>query len=190
MLNQRIKGLYGITPDKDLNIALIENAIKKHKVNILQYRRKIQDEKRKLDEATQLLELCLQHNTLFIVNDDVNLCKKIGADGVHLGQNDVDVSSARNLLGKKFIIGVSCHNDLELALEAEKNGANYIALGAVFKSKTKPNAAYCSFSTIQNIKSNINIPIVGIGGITFENQQSVLDAGCNSIAMIEGLFGH
>ena len=115
MLNQRIKGLYGITPDKDLNIALIENAIKKHKVNILQYRRKIQDEKRKLDEATQLLELCLQHNTLFIVNDDVNLCKKIGADGVHLGQNDVDVSSARHLLGKKFIIGVSCHNDLELA---------------------------------------------------------------------------
>ena len=103
MLNQRIKGLYGITPDKDLNIALIENAIKKHKVNILQYRRKIQDEKRKLDEATQLLELCLQHNTLFIVNDDVNLCKKIGADGVHLGQNDVDVllqdiCLARNLL--------------------------------------------------------------------------------------------
>ena len=190
MLNQRIKGLYGITPDKDLNIALIENAIKKHKVNILQYRRKTQDEKRKLDEATQLLELCLQHNTLFIVNDDVNLCKKIGADGVHLGQNDVDVTSARSLLGKKFIVGVSCHNDLELALEAEKNGANYIALGAVFKSKTKPNAAYCSHSTIQNIKSNINIPIVGIGGITFENQQSVLDAGCNSIAMIEGLFGH
>ena len=190
MLNQRIKGLYGITPDKDLNITLIENAIKKHKVNILQYRRKIQDEKRKLDEATQLLELCLQHNTLFIVNDDVNLCKKIGADGVHLGQNDVDVPSARSLLGEKYIIGVSCYNNIELAIEAEKNGANYIALGAVFKSKTKPNAAYCSLSTIQNIKSNINIPIVGIGGITFENQQSVLDAGCNSIAMIEGLFGH
>ena len=102
----------------------------------------------------------------------------------------MDISSARSLLGKKFIIGVSCHNNLELALEAEKNGANYIALGAVFKSKTKPNADYCSFSTIQNIKSNINIPIVGIGGITFENQQRVLDVGCNSIAMIEGLFGH
>ena len=190
MLNQRIKGLYGITPDKDLNIALIENAIKKHKVNILQYRRKIQDEKRKLDEATQLLELCLQHNTLFIVNDDVNLCKKIGANGVHLGQNDVDVHSARSELGDKFIIGVSCYNNLELAIEAENNGADYIALGAIFKSSTKPDAAYCSLSTIQNIKRNINIPIVGIGGVTFENQQSVLDAGCDSIAMIEGLFGH
>jgi len=190
MLNKRIKGLYGITPNNDLDIALIENVFKKHKINILQYRHKTLDEKQKLDEATQLLELCLQHNTLFIVNDDVNLCKKIGADGVHLGQNDVDAHSARNRLGKGFIIGVSCHNDLELAVEAEKNGANYIALGAVFKSKTKPNAAYCSLSTIHNIKSNINIPIVGIGGITFENQQSVLDAGCNSIAMLEGLFIH
>ena len=189
MLNQRIKGLYGITPDKDLNIALIENAIKKHKVNILQYRRKNQDEKRKLDEATQLLELCLQHNTLFIVNDDVNLCKKISADGVHLGQNDVDVNSARSQLGEKFIIGVSCYNNLELAVEAEKNGADYIALGAIFKSTTKPNAASCSLSTIQNIRKKINIPIVGIGGITFDNQKSALDAGCNSIAMIEGLFG-
>jgi len=190
MLNQRIKGLYGITPDKDLDITLIKNAIKKHKLNILQYRRKTQDEKRKLDEATQLLELCLQHNTLFIVNDDVNLCKKIGANGVHLGQNDVDVQSARSALGDKFIIGVSCYNNLKLAIEAEKNGADYIALGAVFKSSTKPDAAYCSLSTIQNIKHNINIPIVGIGGVTFENQQSVLDAGCDSIAMIEGLFGH
>ncbi len=190
MLDQRIQGLYGITPNNNLNIALIERIFNEHKVNILQYRHKTNNDKLKLEEAKRLLELCLQHNTLFIVNDDVNLCKKIGADGVHLGQNDVDVSSARSLLGKKFIIGVSCHNDLELALEAEKNGANYIALGAVFKSKTKPNAAYCSHSTIQNIKSNINIPIVGIGGITFENQQSVLDAGCKSIAMIEDLFGH
>ena len=190
MLNQRIKGLYGITPDKDLDITLIENAIKKHKVNILQYRRKNKDEKNKLDEATKLLELCIQHNTLFIVNDDVNLCKIIGADGVHLGQNDVDVRYARNQLGKKSIIGVSCYNNLELAIEAENNGADYIALGAIFKSSTKPDAAYCSLSTIQNIKRNINIPIVGIGGVTFENQQSVLDAGCDSIAMIEGLFGH
>ena len=190
MLNQRIKGLYGITPDKVLDINAIENAIKKHKVNILQYRNKTQDEKRKLEEATQLLKLSKRYNTLFIVNDDVKLCKKIGADGVHLGQNDVDIHTARSQLGEKFIIGVSCYNNIELAIEAENNGADYIALGAIFKSSTKPNAAYCSLSKIQNIKSSINIPIVGIGGITFENQQSVLDAGCDSIAMIEGLFGH
>ena len=190
MLNQRIKGLYGITPNKNLNISIIEKAFNEHRINILQYRHKTLDEKLKIKEAKKLLKLCKQYNTLFIINDDVNLCEKVGADGVHLGQNDIDINSARSRLGKKFIIGISCHNDLELALKAQKNGANYIALGAVFKSNTKPNAAYCSFSKIQNIKSNINIPIVGIGGITFENQQSVLDAGCNSIAMIEGLFGH
>ena len=190
MLNKRIKGLYGITPNNNLDIALIENVFKKHKINILQYRHKILDENQKLDEAKELLKLCSQYNTLFIINDDINLCENVKADGIHLGQNDVDVHSARNRLGKNFIIGVSCHNNLELALEAEKNGANYIALGAIFKSKTKPNASYCSLSMIQDINRNINIPIVGIGGITFENQQSVLDAGCSSIAMIEGLFGH
>ena len=190
MLNQRIKGLYGITHNKHLDMKLIERVFNKHKINILQYRHKIKNDKLKLEEAKKLLKLCQQYNTLFIINDDINLCENVKADGIHLGQNDVDVHSARNRLGKNFIIGVSCHNNLELALKAEKNGANYIALGAIFKSKTKPNAAYCSFSTIQNIKSNINIPIVGIGGITFENQQSVLDAGCNSIAMIDGLFGH
>ena len=190
MLDQRIKGLYGITPNKNLNISLIENAFKEHIINVLQYRHKTINEKLKLKEAKLLLELCKRYNTLFIINDDINLCDKVGADGVHLGQNDIDINSARHQLGEKFIIGVSCHNSLELAKEAENNGANYIALGAIFKSTTKPNATYCSLSTIQNIKNNINIPIVGIGGITFENQQSVLDAGCNSIAMIEGLFGH
>ena len=190
MIDQRIKGLYGITPNKNLNLALIENVFKKHRINILQYRHKTQDEKLKIEEAKLLHEVCKRYNTLFIINDDINLCEKVEADGVHLGQNDIDVHSARNQLGEKFIIGLSCHNNLKLAIKAENSGASYIALGAIFKSTTKPNANICSLSTIQNIKSNINIPIVGIGGITFENQQSALDAGCNSIAMLEGLFGH
>jgi len=76
MLNQRIQGLYAITPDKGFDITLIENTIKKHKVNILQYRRKNLDIKNKLDEANKLFELCKQHNTLFIINDDINLCQK------------------------------------------------------------------------------------------------------------------
>ena len=188
MLNQRIKGLYGITPDIDLNITLIENAIKKHKVNILQYRRKIQDEKRKLDEATQLLELCLQHNTLFIVNDDINLCEKVGADGVHLGQNDTSINTAREQLGEKAIIGVSCYNQLQLAVEAEEMGANYVAFGALFNSITKPTASGCPLSIIKTAKEKIKLPIVGIGGITFENQRLAFQAGCDAVAMLNGLF--
>ena len=188
MLNQRIQGLYGITPDKELNIDLIERAIKKHNIKILQYRRKAVNIKNKAEEAKQLLNLCLEHNTLFIVNDDVNLCHKVGAHGVHIGQNDIDTKSAREKLGDKFIIGVTCHNSIGLALEAEQNGADYVALGAIFKSKNKPKAIQCSFSQVAKIRKNISIPIVGIGGINLKNQHSVYQAGCSSVAMINSLF--
>ena len=188
MLNKRIQGLYGITPDKDLNIDLIENAIKKHNIKILQYRRKAVNIKNKAEEAKQLLNLCLEHNTLFIVNDDVNLCEKVGAHGIHIGQSDIDTISAREILGDKFIIGVTCHNSLELALKAEQNGADYIALGSIFKSKNKPKAIHCSLSKVEEIKNNISIPIVGIGGINLKNQHLLYQSGCSSVAMIDGLF--
>ena len=188
MLNQRIQGLYGITPDKDLNIDLIENAIKKHSINILQYRRKAVNTKTKVEEAKKLLNLCLEHNTLFIVNDDINLCQKVGAHGLHLGQDDLNAKSARESLGNQFIIGVTCHNSLDLAIQAEQNGADYIALGAIFKSNNKPNAIHCSLSRIEEIKKYISIPIVGIGGINLKNQDNVYRSGCSSVAMIDGLF--
>ena len=188
MLNQRIQGLYGITPDKDLNIDLIENAIKKHNIKILQYRRKAVNIKNKAEEAKQLLNLCIEHNTLFIVNDDINLCQEVGADGIHIGQDDMNVKSVREKLGDESIIGVSCHNSLELALEAELNGADYVALGAIFKSKNKPKAIQCTLSQVTEIKKNISIPIVGIGGINLKNQHYVYQAGCSSVAMIDGLF--
>ena len=189
MLDQRIQGLYGITPNNNLNIALIERIFNEHKVNILQYRHKTNNDKLKLEEAKQLLELCLQHNTLFIVNDDINLCEKVGADGIHIGQSDINARLARAALGKKFIIGVTCHDSLKLAIDAENNSADYIALGAIFHSINKPKAIHCPLSKINNIKKNINIPIVGIGGINFENQSLAYDAGCDAVAMIDGLFG-
>ena len=104
MLNQRIHGLYGITPDKNLNIDIIENAIKKHHINILQYRRKAVNIENKAKEAKKLLNLCIEHNTLFIVNDDMNLCEKVGAHGIHIGQSDISAKMVREALGEKFII--------------------------------------------------------------------------------------
>ena len=188
MLDQRIQGLYGITPNNNLNIALIEREIAEHQVNILQYRHKTNDDQLKLNEAQQLLDLCLTHNTLFIVNDDINLCEKVGADGVHLGQNDTPIKTAREQLGEKAIIGMSCYNQLQLAFEAEEMGANYVAFGALFNSISKPTASYCPLSVIKSAKEQIKLPIVGIGGITFENKKLAFAAGCDAVAMLNGLF--
>ena len=188
MLDQRIQGLYGITPNNNLNIALIERVITEHQVNILQYRHKTNDDQLKLNEAQQLLDLCLTHNTLFIVNDDINLCEKVGADGVHLGQNDTPINTAREQLGEKAIIGVSCYNQLQLAFDAEEMGANYVAFGALFDSITKPNASRCNLSVIKSAKEKLNLPIVGIGGINFENKRLAFESGCDAVAMLNGLF--
>ena len=188
MLDQRIQGLYGITPNNNLNIALIERIFNEHKVNILQYRHKTNNNKLKLEEAKQLHELCLQYNTLFIVNDDINLCEKVGADGVHLGQNDTSINIAREQLGEKAIIGLSCYNQLQLAFDAYEMGANYVAFGALFHSISKPTAIECPLSLIKTAKEKIKLPIVGIGGITFENQRLAFLAGCDAVAMLNGLF--
>ena len=188
MLDQRIQGLYGITPNNNLNIALMERVITEHQVNILQYRHKTNDDQLKLNEAQQLLDLCLTHNTLFIVNDDINLCEKVGADGVHLGQNDTSVHTAREQLGEKAIIGVSCYNQLQLAFEAKAMGASYVSFGVLFTSTTKPTASHCPLSFIKSAKEKIKLPIVGIGGITVENKKLAFAAGCDAVAMLNGLF--
>ena len=188
MLDQRIQGLYGITPNNNLNIALIERVITEYQVNILQYRHKTNDDQLKLNEAQQLLDLCLTHNTLFIVNDDINLCEKVGADGIHLGQTDISINTAREQLGEKAIIGVSCYNDLQLAFEAETMGADYVAFGALFNSTSKPSANHCPLTVIKSAKEKLNVPIVGIGGITFDNQRLAFESGCDAVAMLNGLF--
>ena len=104
MFDQRIQGLYAITPNKNIDIDFIENIITSQQVTILQYRHKILDQQIKLNEAQKLRELCLTHHTLFIVNDDINLCEKVNADGIHLGRYDDSIAEARRQLGAKSII--------------------------------------------------------------------------------------
>ena len=185
---EKIRGIYAITPDTSLNLDQIEKIITQHHISILQYRRKLTDNALKLSEAIKLRQLCLQHHTLFIINDDINLAQKVGADGVHLGKNDSSIQDARQQLGDNTIIGVSCYNDIDLAISAQRQGANYVAFGALFPSNTKPDAPKCSLSTITQAKAALNIPIVGIGGIDFNNQQQALDVGCDAVAMINTLF--
>ncbi len=188
MHHKKISGIYAITPNKNLDLNIVEQAIVTHKISLLQYRHKTTDASIKLNEAKQLQQLCLRHNTLFIINDDINLAQKIGADGVHLGKNDAPILTAREQLGDKAIIGVSCYNDIKLAKIAQNNGANYVAFGALFTSLTKPNAPRCSLDVVTQAKQILTIPVVGIGGINLDNQQQAFDAGCDGVAMINALF--
>jgi len=188
ILYKKISGIYAITPNKALDLKLVEQAIEQHQINTLQYRHKTTDALIKLNEAKQLQQLCLRHNTLFIINDDINLTEKINADGVHLGKNDSSIQYARQRLGGNAIIGMSCYDDINLAKQAQDQGVNYVAFGALFPSSTKPNAINCSLDTITQAKRVLNIPIVGIGGVNFKNQQQAFDAGCDAVAMINALF--
>ncbi len=188
MFNKKISNIYAVTPNTFLNSALIKRVIIEHQISILQYRHKINDDNIKLKEAYALRLLCLEYNTLFIINDDINLAEKIHADGVHLGKDDDSIQQARQQLGDAAIIGMSCYDNIDLALQAQNQGASYVAFGALFDSNTKPNAPYCPFSLITKVKKILNIPIVGIGGIDLHNQQQAFDAGCDAVAMINTLF--
>jgi thiamine-phosphate pyrophosphorylase len=185
---EKIRGIYAITPDVSLNLDQVEKVITQHYISILQYRRKTADDDLKLKEATKLRQLCLQHHTLFIINDDINLAQKVGADGVHLGKNDTSIGQARQLLKDDAIIGVSCYDDINLAINAQEKGATYVAFGALFTSSTKPDAPHCSLDTITQAQQTLTVPIVGIGGVDFNNQEDAFKAGCNAVAMVSALF--
>ena len=185
---EKIRGIYAITPDVSLNLDQVEKVITQHCISILQYRRKTADDDLKLKEATKLRQLCLQHHTLFIINDDINLAQKVGADGVHLGKNDTSIKQARQLLKDDAIIGVSCYDDINLAINAQEKGATYVAFGALFTSSTKPDAPHCSLDTITQAQQTLKVPIVGIGGVDFNNQEDALKAGCAAVAMVSALF--
>ncbi len=185
---KKINGIYAITPNEPVNFDLVEKVIIKYKVNIFQYRHKTTDENLKYEEAKGLQKLCSIHNTLFIVNDDINLAEKVVADGVHLGIKDASITTARKVLGKRAVIGVSCYNDTKLAIKSQDNGASYVAFGSLFDSTTKPNAQRCPLEIISKAKEALRIPIVGIGGINFNNMQIAYGAGCDSVAMVHALF--
>lgn len=155
----------------------------------VQYRDKSTDVEKRLHEATRLLKLCNQYRAQLIINDDVQLAHKIGAQGVHLGQGDGDVKAARKLLGVNATIGVTCHDSLALAEKAITDGATYIAFGRFFSSNTKPDARPAPLSLLIEARKKFpNTLIAAIGGITTENATSVAAAGADLIAVCHSLF--
>lgn len=189
--NKILKGLYAIT-DPDLMgadlIAKSEQAILGG-INILQYRNKRASSEQQEREALTLATLCKNHNVIFIINDNVELAIKVNADGVHLGQKDTQLQQARKLLGKDKIIGVTCNNQIKLAQEAQRDGADYIAFGRFFPSSTKPSAPHAELSLLSQARKSISIPIVAIGGITHELAPLILKEDVDMLAVIQGIFG-
>ena len=183
-------GLYVITRDsvgqRSSLIDEVASAIRGGAV-VVQYRAK--QPRNRLAEAAALLALCREASVPLIINDDIQLAAAIGADGVHLGRHDASVEFARQRLGSGAILGVSCYDDLELAITGVDKGADYVAFGRFFPSLTKPDAPCARIQTLSGAKARLNVPIVAIGGITSANGGSLLAAGADFLAVIEGVFG-
>ena len=156
---------------------------------IIQYRDKSSGKARRLEQATVLASLCRARDVPLIINDDIELARAINADGVHLGINDESVRAARAKLGEDAIIGVSCYNQLARAQDAVAAGADYVAFGRFFASKTKPNAATADINLLVEARQQLRIPIVAIGGITPDNGAALIAAGADWLAAIDGVFG-
>ena len=155
-------------------------------VNFFQFRSKKAVKNEKL--ASEILNLCEKFGAKFIVNDDVKFAKKIGAKAVHLGKDDEGIKEAFEILGKDAYVGVSCYNDISLAINAAKNGASYVAFGSVFTSPTKPNAPKCDLEVVRQAKQILNLPVCVIGGINETNIGSLSHIKPDLIAVISAIY--
>ena len=155
-------------------------------VKFFQFRSKKAVKNEKL--ASEILNLCEKFGAKFIVNDDVKFAKKIGAKAVHLGKDDEGIKEAFEILGKDAYVGVSCYNDINLAINAAKNGASYAAFGSVFTSPTKPNAPKCGLEVVKEAKQILNLPVCVIGGINETNIGSLSHTKPDLIAIISAIY--
>lgn len=183
-------GLYAITdstllPDEHL-VSAVEAALRGG-ATLVQYRDKHATDRKRLQQAGDLQALCSNAGVPLIINDDPELAKRVGAAGVHLGQGDTSPAQARQLLGEQAIIGVTCHDSLELARKARESGADYLAFGRFYRSGTKPEAPE-SLPQVLTEARGLGLPVTAIGGITLENAEPLLLAGADLLAVIGGLF--
>jgi thiamine-phosphate pyrophosphorylase len=154
---------------------------------IVQYREKNRSTREMISEAAETKRIC-SDKAIFLVNDRIDVALAVGADGVHIGQDDMPIGTARKLLGENKIIGLTVHN-IDEAIEAEKRGANYIGLSPIFDTATKKDAGDgIGPEKIQEIKNAIRIPIVAIGGINNENCESVVQNGADSLVAISAVI--
>jgi len=186
------RGLYAITDDALLAPGELPDAVEKAILGgavAIQYRSKQGSIEARRAQALALQSVCRRHRVCLIVNDDVELARETGADGVHLGREDLPLPIARERLGPRAIIGVSCYNQPERALRAQQQGADYVAFGRFFPSTTKPRAVTATPAMLAKVRPRLSVPVVVIGGITPENGVSLLQAGADLLAVIHSVFG-
>jgi len=155
---------------------------------IVQYREKNKSTKDMINEAEQIKKAC-EGKAVFLVDDEIDVALAVDADGVHIGQDDISIVTARGLLGKDKIIGLTVHDEKE-AIAAEKNGANYIGLAPIFETDTKKDTKKpCGIGMIERVRNEVHLPIVAIGGITKDNIKDVMRAGADSVVAIAPVVG-
>jgi len=182
--------LYAVTDRAWLNGETLYNQIEKALkggATVIQLREKNLGFNEFLSDAKDIKRLCLKYNVPLIINDNIDIAIEADADGVHLGQDDMNVCEARKKLGLNKIIGVSAHNVKE-AINAQKAGADYLGSGAVFSTGTKNNVSSMSYDTLKNICESVNIPVVAIGGITKKNIVSLKGSGISGAAVVSAIF--
>lgn len=187
----RLFGLYVITDTTALRDDALVQAVAESiqgGARVVQYRDKSTDSLRRLREATALRALCVTHDVVFLINDDVALAEAVRADGVHLGREDDALTAARQRLGSSAIIGASCYNQLALAHQAVQAGADYVAFGAVFPTRIKPEAPSAPLDLFRQARKELTVPICAIGGLTPENALPVRAAGADMLAVISAIF--
>lgn len=186
-----MKGLYLVTPNWDDTAALVgatEQALRAGAA-LLQYRHKEASAELRREQAAQLLALCRRYQRPFVINDHLDLCLELGADGVHVGGTDRSVAEARKLLGAGKIVGASCYGNMQLARDASASGASYVAFGGFYPSRVKQYPVTTSPDIVTWAKREIALPCVVIGGMTPENAAPLVARDADMVAAISSVYG-
>jgi len=191
MNNPSLRGLYLVTPDWDDTAALLvrTEAALAAGAAMLQYRHKRASEALRREQAAALLALCWQYQRPFIINDHIDLCLSLGADGVHVGGLDVSVAEARAALGPALIVGASCYGERERATLAAQDGASYLAYGGFYPSLVKQYAVTTDVDIVGWSKASFDLPCVVIGGMTPEKAAPLVERGADMVAAISSVYG-
>lgn len=186
-------GLYLVTPPKfdvETFSESLKQAVEGGNVASLQMRLKDVSDDEILRTAEVLMPIAQDANVAFILNDRPDLASKLGADGVHVGQEDSSYADARTAIGADRIVGVTCHNSRHLAMEAAEAGADYVAFGAFFPTQTKAAKTRAELDILRWWASTMVVPCVAIGGITVENAMPLVEAGADFLAVSAGVWNH